>query len=217
MLPCRTAEAYEGPWCMRANMGRSVTERLSLQDVRSVSRPNAASTAPPLFAARTRTTCPIGRAAASVLISRSGSPRKKKHRALTPRPWKHARRTAMLGGPRARTRGHAARSEAAMADGSIPRRDFLLSAGAGVAATVAATARRRSQGAAACSGGVIAGRPDPEERQRHHHRRALFDRRGDCHRRRQDPRRRPRRGDGCAHRARHARARSQASGASCRA
>jgi hypothetical protein len=26
LLPAATAEAYEGPWCMRGNAGRSVTE-----------------------------------------------------------------------------------------------------------------------------------------------------------------------------------------------
>ncbi len=96
-----------------------------------------------------------------------------------------------------------------MANGPIPRRDFLLSAGAGVAATVAAMSPAQSQGGAPATVGEPAGRSDPEERQRHHHRCALLRRRGDRHRRRQDSRRRPGRGDGGAYRADHPRARSQ--------
>ena len=62
---------------------------------------------------------------------------------------------------------------------------------------------------AARNPGDTPGRPDPEERQGHHRRRPLVGRRGNRHRRRQDPRGRPRRRHGGAHRADDARARSQ--------
>ena len=96
-----------------------------------------------------------------------------------------------------------------MADGSIPRRDFLVSAGAGVAATMAAGSSAQGAKRTARVRRRAAGRSYPEERQRHHHRRPVVDRRSDRHCRRQDPRRRSGRCDGGAHRARNARARSQ--------